>query len=135
MDPPIAVVSRSISSFNAVTSCRRNRNEDLGTFVSRFHSLAPDHIMHGGLSSSSQVGIVITITLLNNVNLSEETLTSAKLQLISLAQARDSEEENKPPPAEESTKVRSGVEGVCTTIPWSESSGRRREEEEIDDIR
>ena len=92
VDPPIAVVSRLIQSFNAVTNCRRNRSEDLGSFVSRFRGLAADHWMHGGLSSSSQVGEVLAITLLNNANLSEETLTSAKLQLISLAEALSSAE-------------------------------------------
>jgi len=89
VDPPIAVVSRLISSFNQVTNCRRRRNEELSTFVSRFRGLSADHLMHGGLSASSQVGEVLAITLLNNANLSEETLTNAKLQLIALAQARD----------------------------------------------
>ena len=88
VDLPIAVVSRLIASFNKVTSCRRRRSEDLNTFVSRFRGLAADHLMHGGLSSSSQVGEVLAITLLNNASLSDETLTNAKLQLISLAQAR-----------------------------------------------
>ena len=105
VDPPIAVVSRLISSFNAVTNCRRQRNEDLGTFVSRFRGLAADHLMHGGLSSSSQVGEVLAITLLNNANLSEETLTSAKLQLISLAQARETKAKETPPPTEDATRL------------------------------
>ena len=91
VDPPIPVVSRLIASFNKVTNCRRRRSEDLNTFVSRSRGLAADHLMHGGLSSSSQVGQVLAITLLNNASLSEETLTNAKLQLISLAQARESQ--------------------------------------------
>ena len=47
--------------------------------------------MHGGHSSSSQVGAVLAIPLLKNSSWSEETLTNAKLQLISLAQARESQ--------------------------------------------
>ena len=47
--------------------------------------------MHGSLSSSAQVEVVPTVTLLSNARLSEETLTNAKLQLISLAQARESQ--------------------------------------------
>ena len=61
--------------------------------------------MHGGLSSSSQVGEVLAITLLNNANLSEETLTSAKLQLISLAQARETKAKDTPPPTEDATRL------------------------------
>ena len=89
VDSPIANVSRLITSFHRVTNCRRHRNKDLRAFVSRFRGLAADHLMHGGLSSSSQVGEVLAITLLNNANLSEETLTNTKLQLFALAKERD----------------------------------------------
>ena len=47
--------------------------------------------MHRRLSSSAQVGEVPAITLLSNARLREETLTNAKLQLISLTQARESQ--------------------------------------------
>ena len=87
----MAVALRLIAAFNKVTSCRRWRSEDLNTFVSRFRRLAADHLMHGGLSSSPQVGELLAITLLNTASLSEETLTNAKLQLISFAQARESQ--------------------------------------------
>ena len=93
VDPPMAIVSRLITSFNQVTNCRRGRNEDLGAFVSRFRGLAADHLMHGGLSPASQVGEVLAITLLNNANLSEDTLSNAKIQLINHAEARQQKEE------------------------------------------
>ena len=48
--------------------------------------------MHSNASSSSQIGEVLAITLLNNATLEEGTLTNAKLQLISLAEARSKEE-------------------------------------------
>ena len=51
--------------------------------------------MHGSLSWCSQVGEVLAITLLNNANLSEETLTNAKLQLIALAKEREDAQTNK----------------------------------------
>ena len=35
VDLPIAMVTRLISSFQKVTSCRRSKNEDLRVFVSR----------------------------------------------------------------------------------------------------
>ena len=44
--------------------------------------------MNSNASTSSQIGEVLEITLLNNANLEEGTLTNAKLQLISLAEAR-----------------------------------------------
>lgn len=44
--------------------------------------------MHSRASTSSQIGEVLAITLLNNANLEEGTLNNAKLQLISLAEAR-----------------------------------------------
>jgi len=94
VDPPIAMVSRLISSFNKVSSCRRKKNEDLSMFVSRFRGLSAEHLMHSHSSSSSQIGEVLAITLLNNANLEEGTLTNAKLQLISLAEARSRNEKN-----------------------------------------
>ena len=50
VDPPIAVVSSFIGSFNRVTKCRRKGNEDLGSFVALFRGLAAEHLMHVGLS-------------------------------------------------------------------------------------
>ena len=88
VDPPIAVVTRLIDSFNQVTNCRKRRGEDLNSFVSRFQGLAAEHLMHAGATSSSQIGEVLAITLLNNAALDESTLTNAKLRLISLAESR-----------------------------------------------
>lgn len=62
--------------------------------VSRFHGLAADHLMHGSLSASSQVGEVLIITLLKDEGLSRQTWMKSKLQLIALAQARESQSRN-----------------------------------------
>lgn len=88
VDPPIAGVSRLISSFNKVTSCERKQKEDLTMFVSRFRGLAADHLVQVNASSSSQIGEVLAITLLNNAKLAEGTLTNAKMSLIALAEDR-----------------------------------------------
>ena len=93
VDPPISMVTRLISSYQQVTSCWRDRSENLSTFVLRFRRLAAEHLLHANASSSSQIGEVLAITLLNNANLGEGTLTNAKLQLISHAEARISEKE------------------------------------------
>ena len=87
VDPPISVVTRLIDSFNKVTSCRRRQSENLNHFVSRFRGLAAEHLMRAGTTQSSQIGEVLAITLLNNADLPEGTLTNSKLQLISLARS------------------------------------------------
>ena len=48
IDPPIAVVSRLISSFNKVTACRRRSSEDLGRFVSVENSKCASVVERGG---------------------------------------------------------------------------------------
>jgi len=86
------MVTRLISSFQRVTSCQRKKNEDLRLFVSRFRGLAAKHLMSANASSSSQIGEVLAITLLNNANLEDGTLTNAKVALINLAEARAKDE-------------------------------------------
>lgn len=85
VDTPIAVVTQLINFYSKVTTCRRKKNEDLPVFVSTDCGLAADHLMHSRVTSGSQIARVLAITLLNNVNLEEGTLTNAKLQLIALA--------------------------------------------------
>lgn len=87
IDPPIAMVSRPISSFNKIAPCRRRKIEDLSVFVSRFQGLAAEHRIHSNASTFSQIGEVLAITLLNNANLEEGTLANAKLHLMSLAES------------------------------------------------
>ena len=70
IDPPIAMVTRLISSFQKVTSCRRQKNEDLTVFVSRFKSLAATHLLHANASSSSQIGKMLAVTT-EHANLDE----------------------------------------------------------------
>ncbi|MEM9260669.1 MAG: hypothetical protein AAGA62_13545, partial [Bacteroidota bacterium] len=45
-DSPISMVTFLIDSFNKVTSCRRNANENLPVFVQRFYGLASEHLTH-----------------------------------------------------------------------------------------
>ena len=87
-DAPIASVTRLINSFNKVKSCRRLKNEDVRTFISRLQGSSAEHLMHAGETPSSQIGEVLAITLLNNADLEERTLTNAKLQLIGFPRAR-----------------------------------------------
>lgn len=115
VDPPIAMVSRLISSFNKVSSCRREKNEYLSVFVSRFRGLAAETSCISNACTSSQVGEVLAITLLNDANLEEGTLTNAKLQLISLAEAR-SENEKEKATKEVSVKVLDYLEKVIKQL-------------------
>ena len=94
VDPPIAIVTRLISSFNKVTSCVRRNNEYLNIFVDRFRGVASQDLMHAGASTSSRIGEVLAITMLNNAKLEEGTLTNAKMQLVALAESRLIDEKN-----------------------------------------
>ncbi len=82
VDPPIVVITRLIESVNRVSNCGRQKNESLSSFVSRFSSLASDHLIHAGASPNSNVGEVLAITLLEHANLHDTTHQSAKMQLI-----------------------------------------------------
>ena len=77
---PISFVTSRITSFNKVTSCKRRKNGELQSFVSRFQGLAADHLMLAGTSSSSQMGEGFSITLLYNAELSDSMLSNAKLE-------------------------------------------------------
>lgn len=74
-----------ISSFNGVNLCARRNNEDISAFVSKFRGYAANHLMHAGVAANSQIREIIAITLLNNSNLSEETLPNTKMQLVAMA--------------------------------------------------
>ncbi len=50
--------------------------------------LASEHLMQAGSSPTSKVGEVLAITMLNNANLGDTTLSNAKIQLINAAQSR-----------------------------------------------
>jgi hypothetical protein len=62
--------------------------EDLNQFTSRFWGLAADHLMHANASSTSQTAEILAILLLTNSLLPDDTLTAAKLELISSAKSR-----------------------------------------------
>lgn len=86
----IAVVTRLIYFFNRDKTCACPNNEDLSAFVPRFRELAADHPIHAVVATNSQIGEILAITLLSNSNISEETLSNAKMQLLSMAKARTS---------------------------------------------
>lgn len=94
VDPPIATVSRLIASFKNVMNCRRGNKETLPVFVSRFRGLAAKHLLHAKVSSSSQIGEVLAVTLLNNCNLDDNTLVNATSALLALADAREASQKD-----------------------------------------
>ena len=94
VDAPISQVTRLISSYQTVISCTRKKEERLSAFAMRFRGLAGKHLRYCGASSSSQTGQVLAITLLNHAKLDDILLTNAKMQLISLAEARSKHDES-----------------------------------------
>ncbi len=78
VEPPIVVVTRLIDSFKRVSNCTRKPTEALSNFVTRFTGLASKHLMQAGSSPNSKVGEVLAISMLNNANLGEITLSKCK---------------------------------------------------------
>lgn len=80
--PPIPSVTSLITSFNRFTSYHRKLNGEFAVFVYRFRTLDDTHLEHKNASPSSQIGQLLAITLLNNANLDENTLTQCQLQRV-----------------------------------------------------
>ncbi len=78
VEPPMVAVTRLIDSFNRVSNCTRKPTEALSNFVTRFTGLASEHLMKVGSSPNSKVGEVLAITMQNNANLGETTLSSGE---------------------------------------------------------
>lgn len=88
IDPPLAIVTRRMSSFKQVIQYKHRHNEDITVFVSRFKSLAASHLLHVGVSTTTQFGTILAPTLLNNAMLSVWTPTDANLEIGALAESR-----------------------------------------------
>lgn len=67
---------------NKGMKCQQKNNEKRPVFVSRFHTLASEHLMISDESSSSPVEKYIVIMLLNNENIFHSTITNAKSELM-----------------------------------------------------
>ncbi len=80
----MVVVNRLIDSFNRVSSCTQKPSESLSSLMTRFTVLASEHLVQAGSSPTCKVGEVIAITMLNKANLGDTTLSSAKIQRITL---------------------------------------------------
>ncbi len=81
----MVVVACLTDSFNRVSNCTRKLTEALFNFVTRFTGLASEYLMQAGSPPNSKVGEVLAITILNNANLGETMISSAKIQLINAA--------------------------------------------------
>ena len=115
-EQPISIVTRRITSFNKVISCKRRKNEELQSFVSRFQGLAADHLRLAGTSSTSQMGEVFAITLLNNTELSDSGLSNAKLELVNMAKSRIEKEGTESDSKSVSTSLLHRIEKICSDL-------------------
>lgn len=88
LDPSNATVTPLISLFQMVTTYRRAKTKEPSLFVPGFRGLVAKHLMCANSFSSSQIGEVLAITLLNNANLDSGTLTSTKGAPINYADSR-----------------------------------------------
>lgn len=87
-NPLTAVIKRLIASFSKFLYLTRSKNEDLSMFFYCSRKAAAEGSQQTSLSPSSQIGQVMPFTLLNNANLDEHVLSSAKLQLMAHCNAR-----------------------------------------------
>ncbi len=88
VEPPMVVVTRLIDSFSSVSNCNRKSDESLSSIVTRLTCLASEHLVQAGSSPTSNVGKVLAITMLNNANLDEATLSIAKIEFINAGESR-----------------------------------------------
>lgn len=88
VDVSMSKVTQKTTSFNRVTCSTRSKKANIKAFADRFSGLTPAHFEHVSAITSFQVGQVLAVTVLNNANLEESSLTSTKLQLIFLTEER-----------------------------------------------
>lgn len=74
-DSLTAHITRLLSSFQNSTACKRKPNENLSIFLSHFSGLAAKHFVHAQTPPLPQTEQALAITLLNNADLGEGTLT------------------------------------------------------------
>jgi hypothetical protein len=86
-DPPMAIVSRILNTYSKVISCKRKPKREVNQFSSRFWGIAADHLMHANTSTPSQTAEMLDIILLENSLLPDDTMTTAKLDLVRIAES------------------------------------------------
>jgi hypothetical protein len=85
---PIEATSRLLAAYKAVHACIRYPNETLDKFTVRYRGVASNYMDLANVSCSSQDSQLLAMVLLENSQLTPDTLQGAKLQLVQQAQQR-----------------------------------------------
>jgi hypothetical protein len=87
-ETPIEATSRLLAAYKAVHACIRYPNETLDKFTVRYRGVASNYMDLANVSCSSQDSQLLAMVLLENAQLTPDTLQGAKLQLVQQAQQR-----------------------------------------------
>jgi hypothetical protein len=78
---PTEHVDRVAASFEAGSSCKREKNEAVRKFATRFYSKAQTYLRICGGAEDDPAGLVLALTFIENANLTVDTRAHVKLQL------------------------------------------------------
>ena len=87
-ESPIEATSRLLAAYKAVHACIRYPNETLDKFTVRYRGVASNYMDLANVSCSSQDSQLLAMVLLENAQLTSDSLQGAKLQLVQQAQQR-----------------------------------------------
>jgi hypothetical protein len=87
-ETPIEATSRLLTAYKAVHACIRYPSETLDRFTVRYRGVASNYMDLANVSCNSQDSQLLALVLLENAQLTPDTLQGAKLQLVQQAQQR-----------------------------------------------
>jgi hypothetical protein len=96
----IEATSRLLTAYKAVHACIRFPNEPLDKFTVRYRGVASHYMDLANVSCNSQDSQLLAMVLLENAQLTPDTLQGAKLQLVQQAQQRISRGSDQHHPAD-----------------------------------
>jgi hypothetical protein len=87
-ETPIETTTRLLTAYKAVHACTRYPNEPIDRFTVRYRGAASHYMDLANVASNSQDSQLLAMVLLENAQLTPDTLQGAKLQLVQQSQQR-----------------------------------------------
>ena len=87
-ETPIESTTRLLTAYKAVHACTRYPNEPIDRFTVRYRGAASHYMDLANVASKSQDSQLLAMVLLENAQLTPDTLQGAKLQLVQKPQQR-----------------------------------------------
>jgi hypothetical protein len=98
-ETPIEATSRLLTAYKEVHACIRYPSETLDKFTVRYRGVASNYMDLANVSCNSQDSQLLALVLLENAQLTPDTLQGAKLQLVQQAQQRVTRSNDQAQPA------------------------------------